>query len=343
MTLPASPGEGDDEIILVHLSDLHVGTRLLTSSDDFGRVSGYHPHDARLLRLLDAALRDVRARFRVPAPERLNVVISGDLTQAGLDNDFATVSALLYNQWQWRLPPKERTLGFGWSRDQVMTVPGNHDHWGEARVAFRPELTPAFFEVTPWPRELKSLAGTFRLELYGIDSNSGLSDPARPARGNPFAGGAVAQHELDSLEDLLKAREFNGDGAPVLRALVCHHAMSPDGLFNARPLDDESRVALQGIAGRHGICAALTGHTHRFHVEDYSTPEGGVLKELRCAATLQATRGRGFQGFWVHQIMRRRNNAECQWLAWKYQRAASSFDINLVEPVSFTVALRPPA
>jgi 3',5'-cyclic AMP phosphodiesterase CpdA len=337
-----------DQIVLVHLSDLHVGTSLMPPPDAYELVAGYNPHDVLLLRMLDLALLDVRKRFHLAPNERLNVVISGDLTQSGTKNDYATVTALLYCHWQWRLPPNKRSLGFGWTREQLLTVPGNHDHWGREHraIAFRQGLSPDYFATTPWKNVLSSRGGTINLELYGVDSNSGLEDSANPAKGNLFAGGKLSPEELFGLEEQLKLTDLGErTGAFVVRALVCHHALSPDGILNAWPLDEGSRRKLLDIAGRYRICAALTGHTHRFHVEDWSLSVGGhgVLKELRCGTTLQATGGAGLQGFWVHRIARQAGRPDCEWTAWKYQKGGTSFDVNTVDTVRFTVPAIQPA
>jgi Calcineurin-like phosphoesterase len=340
-----SPKEDRDQLVLVHLSDLHVGTRLMPTSRDIGRVSGLNPHDYRLLRPLELAFRDVRRTFQLTADEPLNIVISGDLTQAGLDNDYATVMALLYRRWQWRFPPNERTLGFGWSRDRVFTVPGNHDHWRRARsTAYTRGLAPDWFEVPPWKHTLESRHGSIRLELFGVDSNSGLESASNPGRGSFLAGGAISHEELQVLEERLAAVDGESDATiAVVRALVCHHAFSREGLLDPWPLDVGSRQTITQLAVRYDIGAVLTGHTHAFDDKDWpaTLPDGrrGVLKELRCASTLQATRGSGFQGFWVHKITRVAAHAGCLWTACRYQKAGTSFDLNNVEPVEFTVPL----
>ena len=129
----------------------------------------------------------------------------------------------------------------------------------------------------------------------------------------------------------------------MVRALVCHHALSREGLLDPWPLDVGSTAENHRARRGYDIGAVLTGHTHAFDDKDWpaTLPGGrrGVLKELRCASTLQATRGPGFQGFWAHKITRVAAHAGCLWTAYKYQKAGTSFDLNKVKPVEFMVPL----
>lgn len=337
------------QVVLIHLSDVHIGTSLMPSPGTFqGRLrSGYNPHDFRLLRPLQLAILDARRLVGLRDNEPLNVVISGDLTQSGVDNDYATAMALLHQRWQWRFGPQGRWIGLGLPREHTFTVPGNHDHWRRAKyqTGHTRGLAPDWFESTPWRRSVESSDGTLRVELYGVDSNSGLEDSNDPGKRNLFAGGKVSDDELFGLEDRLAAAQLEQKpGQAVVRALVCHHALSNNGgFFDARPLSDKSRDALAVIALGHDISVALTGHTHAFHAQDWRIEdrEGrrGVLKELRCGTTLQATKSRpGLQGFWVHHIARSPRGDGYQWTAWKYQSGGKSFDRDADAPVTFGVA-----
>jgi predicted phosphodiesterase len=333
-----------DQIVLFHLSDPHIGTCLMPSAETFHRLrTGYNPHDFRLLRPLQLAMRHARQHVGLSEHAPLDIVISGDLTQSGLDNDYATAMALLHHRLQWRFGTPARWLGFGWARERTFTVPGNHDQWRRPtyQTGYTRGLAPGWFEATPWKRTIESSGGTFRLELYGVDSNSGLEDSSDPGRRNLFAGGALSSDELEHLTDHLERTSIDKPDQAAVRAFVCHHAFSTGGaFFDARPLSADSRRALERLAARYGVSVALTGHTHAFHVQDW--PVGGepelALKELRCATTLQGTRARpGLQGFWVHQIVRPAGSQACEWTAWKYQAAAGWFDLDAVAPLTFVI------
>ncbi len=341
--------ESDDRhaastIAFVHLSDLHIGTSLMPTSDTFsgGVFSGYNPHDFRLFRLLWSALDDAHERVGLQLSDPMPLVISGDLTQSGLDNDFATARALVHERWEWK---RERMIGLGWPRDRTFMVPGNHDHWHHRKRqhAFNSALVPAFFEATPWMHALQSQSGSLRLELYGVDSNSGLASAHKPSKLNVFARGELSKQEIDDLSTRLSEAQITvPPEQPVVRALVCHHAFSGGGRFSAKALGLPSRAALVDLAGSHGIAAVLTGHTHDFDVQDWPIPgtfaERRVLKELRCGTTLQGTTARpSLHGFWLHQITKAVGSDAAQWTAWKYQLGATTFDVDIVAPVTFAV------
>jgi hypothetical protein len=113
-------------------------------------------------------------------------------------------------------------------------------------------------------------------------------------------------------------------------------------MFDARPLDSTSRQDLLNLMVPHGVSVALTGHTHSFHVQDWRpdvrSGRIGVVKELRCASTLQATTATpSLQGFWMHHLVRSSQRGHCEWTAWKYQVGGKFFDVDARAPVRFAV------
>jgi 3',5'-cyclic AMP phosphodiesterase CpdA len=340
--MPATP---DDYVAFVQISDLHIGTSLMPSPQEFygGRRAGYNPHDFRLMQPLEQALEDARSVAGLEPRDPLHVVISGDITQSGLDNDYATAMALLHHRIQWKFGPRPRSLGLGLPRDRTYSVPGNHDHWGRKKFpnAFSRGLTPDWFEATPWKRSLDGAGGLLRLELFGVDSNSGFYDPDDLPTSNVRARGEICPEEFEELKKRLRQVPEPQEHPPlcVVRAFVCHHAFSQDGGFlDAHPLSTASRLQLVGLAAQHRVAVALTGHTHEFHVQDWQLAPGvePALRELRCASTLQGMKGsRGRQGFWLHRITRRGGSGECEWTSWKYQVAAMDFYVD--DAITFPV------
>lgn len=334
-----------DRIVFLQLSDVHIGRKLMNDPDDFetGLKSGYNPHDHRLLLPLENAIKD--ACRTLSAGQHVNVLISGDLTAAGTDNDYAASFALVHNKWLWKRVPK-RTIGFGWPPERTFSVPGNHDHWRKEKwppPAFSFEIAPAWFENTPWMRPLVGGGSRLVLELYGVDSNSGLR--GRTFNMNPFAEGAISLDELSELERKLQNSigQDLSKGQILIRAIVCHHAFSgKGGLFAAKPLDDGSRNELVRLALKYNVSVILTGHVHTFHEEDW--PKGDKVtrkvKELRCATSLQGPARAGVQGFWAHSITLSETDStlDCRWSASKYQWGGGFFDldsagtVNIVPP-----------
>jgi hypothetical protein len=73
-------------IIVVHLSDLHVGSGLIGTRTSNAGLDG---HEILYCALLQNALRNVRVKdFAIQPGETLHFIVSGDYTRTGSDNDF---------------------------------------------------------------------------------------------------------------------------------------------------------------------------------------------------------------------------------------------------------------
>ena len=73
-------------VVLIQVSDLHIGSRLLNPSRAFrakGPAVGYNPHDDRLLRPLELAIRDAVRELGLRENETTYVIVSGDLDSIG--------------------------------------------------------------------------------------------------------------------------------------------------------------------------------------------------------------------------------------------------------------------
>jgi len=315
-----------DRIVFMQLADLHISRTLMPAEGGLGW--GYSPHDHRLLLPLENAIADASRRLGAQTP--VPILICGDVTAGGSDNDYALSAALLHSRWEWKKWPV-RWMGLGWPRELILAVPGNHDHWRSAVVprAYS-KIAPAWFKETPWVQTLCGPVGQLALEVYGIDSNSGMADSSVPV--NVFAAGSVAERELQGLESLLR-QPRQPSGVTVLRTLMCHHAFTSTGRFDdAWPLDEVSRDKIIELARNYGISAVLTGHIHTFHEQAwrYLRP---CVTELRCATSLQAPARTGVQGFWAHCITLT-GGGTSQWHAYKYQWAGVRFEVDAANPVT---------
>ncbi|MBV9123744.1 MAG: metallophosphoesterase [Planctomycetes bacterium] len=314
-------------IAILHCSDLHFGSALVNRPPRWlvQTMQGYAAHDIRLCLAMKPALEDVGDLAGLPEEEEPKVVVSGDLTAAGADKEFAVAHTFLRSLWRlWRAPPLG--AGFDLRRPDAVdlplaTVPGNHDQWGGSRVwmwGYDPELAPTHFRPTPWRRVWNS--GNLEVEFFGLDTNAGL-DHRRP---NPLAGGSLDQRpggEVDRLRALLEQSDKEGSekSATVrIRALVLHHPLSGKGL--PYPLDANSVDVLLRLAEAYNLTAFLTGHTHEFFFQALETRPNRRRKvwELRCASTLQGpTRRRPRPGFLAHKIWLDEGNRP-RWVTWRY-------------------------
>jgi hypothetical protein len=326
-------------LILVHISDLHIGSGLVGTTAS----NGLHGHGLLYCEKLESALQDVATvDFPLPINEHYYSVVGGDLTRLGSDNDFYLAYGFLLHHWALFDLQNQAEVGCRIPSNDLFSVPGNHDHWNGFTPgwttgrppAYNPNVFPRFLDKTPWMKSISAPDNSFILELFGVDSNEGLKNKRTNLRAwGEFSAPQDPQNPLDAndprelsqLNRLLQesADREDKDEIPRIRAIVCHHAFNKGkqkGLKYARPLRPASLKELLEIAHNHGVAAILTGHTHDFEHKDYkdARPDrSNVLFELRCASTTQRDPQPEDQGFWVHEITL--EDKEPRWKAWKYQ------------------------
>ena len=298
-------GNGEDSLVVVHLSDFHFGDDPFNKRFD-ERRAGFYGHDyafALALRegLLQAAA-DAGVRYR-----DLRVVVSGDLTKCGTARQLTFANKFLHGTMRDPLATLTAiSQPFGLDLEKMtghraVVIPGNHDHWaGELptpwwkQETYQPGAFSGEFGTVPWdvPKRLSSSGGGIVLELLGLDSNSGLSWGAT----NSQAGGEVSQEHLLRLTGFAKAppdgttldRLPDGSLPVVVRWLLIHHdfghrsfASFFSGEFQPKPLRSDSREAVLLKLRTHSIAMVLTGHQH---IASAQRHVGGRLTELRAPA-----------------------------------------------------------
>jgi hypothetical protein len=202
---------------------------------------------------------------------------------------------------------------------RLAAVGGNHDQWrGRGymhSVGYAPSLRDTHFRGTPWKRLWRS--EELVLELYGLDSNAGLSQTSASwSQKGAFdlsSGGEVDRLVAD-LQQNWPSKPNLSDGVRYrARALVFHHSLSE--------LDQASVTKVLELAETYAIAAVLTGHIHEFYSHENATmPNGmGKLWELRCASTLQApeSRQKPAPGLLAHKIFV--ENCRVRWQVWRYE------------------------
>ncbi len=312
-------------ILLVHFSDIHFGSDFVGTKK---RILGLSGHELLLCAHLRAVTRrqgrfTVANDFNVPAEERLHFVLSGDLTRVGSDNDFCLAYQWLLDRWSlYNLVNRPQPFGLEIPPADLYSVPGNHDQWDGkspgptnwlSPKSYNPNLVPAWLRPTPWRSAIASTEGDFVLDLFGVDSNSGLPG----GRGNLFAEGAISNRQLMMLEREMRqsiADEKN-DKIPRMRAIVCHHSFQGQGATAG--LRPNSVVQLTRLAYTYNAAAILTGHMHKELHDKYQNVKNQMFWEIRAAAAVQRDPQPALQGFWVHEIVRRRSRFA--WNAWQYE------------------------
>jgi hypothetical protein len=271
----------------------------------------------------------VPADFGLGSDERLHFVLSGDLTRVGSKNDFYLAYQWLLGSWTRRdLVNTPEHVGLRIPQADLHSVPGNHDQWddispGVTNFLFKPDaynahLTPTWFKPTPWHQPIPSPDGDFILDLFGVDSNSGLDGEI----GNFFAEGSISNRQLQELEDLLIKSEADqkDDKKLRLRAIVCHHSFY--GKFPTLCLRQASVDVLTSFAYRYDVAAILTGHMHSVVHDEYTSADGkSTFWEIRAATATQRGKQPGWPGFWVHQLTCDRG--QLRWEAFQYETDAN--------------------
>lgn len=329
-----------DQIVIAHISDVHFGDQLF--NDRFGFISGWRPHDMELCAKLKDALEDVHVTASLRDNESIHVVLTGDLSQHGSASNFATADTYFH---KWTLESSDSTggLGLGLELPRLPMIPGNHDHWQRPGSilprprAYNPKIFPKPFKKTPWHERLASTEEGISLDLFGVDSNSGLAQN----RTNLLAQGSISDEEFGKLEALLEANPRSEPNN--VRVILCHHALSKRWATFTWVLSPESVQELAQIVDHHGISAVLTGHTHDFlqtvDASDPTTRPEGVV-ELRSATTLKGPASlHKRQGFWAHRIRFDQSNNSLEWTSWRYQWNGSRF-VRTVEELGPWVRFR---
>jgi hypothetical protein len=318
-------------ILLVHFSDLHFGSDLIGTEST---VPGLRGHDLLLCGHLRAITQrqgrsTIAADFQLPSAERLHFVLSGDLTRVGSKSDFYLAYQWLFDRWPlYTLVGPPRPRGLQIPPADLYSVPGNHDQWNGVSpgltnwlspAAYNPHLAPIWFRPTPWRSIIASPQSDFFVDLFGVDSNSGLNR----ARGNFFAAGAVSNQELVALEALLiqsvSDEQNDPKKLPRLRAILCHHSFV--GQKATFGLDRNSITELTRLAHDYDAAAILTGHLHSAFPDPHRSPQNHLFWELRAAAAVQRGTQPGRQGFWVHELTC--EQGQLHWKAWQYETSAN--------------------
>ena len=239
-----------DQIVLVHLSDMHIGD--IVDNSTFKGDEGFFAHDIALCTNLGSALEDVYRITKLDQKKPFHVAFSGDLTAKGSPNEFDMGHTFFLSRWNLDAF-HDRVAGLRLSPGRLCSVAGNHDHWNGGGQWYRFFRPPAYnktiydhdFPASPafWP--IASTEEGLQLVLVGLDSNAGLADKNTNLR----ARGRFDSKELKRLKEILKAwkeKPLTGKSRRRVTALMTHHCISPQrerarwhNLKEARQLDDE--------------------------------------------------------------------------------------------------------
>lgn len=249
----------DDEFILIHLSDLHVGADYRHRLSWPG--SGINLNAASAAELLSDDLARMGLAKRVDA-----LVITGDLVSSGHVDEFRRAKDVI----------DEILEKLGLTTSNLAMIPGNHDvEWNPSpfsttlpsrRVSLEnywrfSEALGTGGERSAYVRTIVSRNKMNRIELIGLDSNE-VDDPE--------AGGIgfVTRETLLDANAALEANELRKEKR-FGRLLLVHHHVLPcsrnpvDVAQSGRASVMTNATELLDRAYRWGVDAILHGHEHQ--------------------------------------------------------------------------------
>lgn len=270
---------------IVHLSDLHFGRSLKTTrSSRWRRALGISEHAYSLAVSVAGAVRDLQTRF----PDRLTVVVTGDLTTSANAAAFEVVANYLN---------AEICVGPGVYvglnlRGGAHVIPGNHDAFLRSLLGSRDrsevyaEYFPVRFpDVAIWPTPLGHVT------FLSLNSNRVTGYDVLNFR-NLVRQGEVGQRQLGTLRalaDALRARQYPGlppgyDYARSFKVVLMHHHLvreeQPPGETAVSELRDAPEVidALTQLE----VDLVLCGHEHHPYHRELG---GGRPLRFSCAGS----------------------------------------------------------
>ncbi len=243
---------------IAHLSDLHltslihVKLRELLNKRALGYLSWrFRRHHEHTPEILAALLRDLNGL------EPDHIVITGDLTQIGLPDEFEQA-----RQWL-------ETLG---SPTDVTVVPGNHDAyvrtpWEDTFALWAPYMaSDQGLQIGEQQQPGRPLFPSVRIRgqvvLIGVTS----AHQSAPF----FATGNLGTAQIDRLADILDLTGREG----LFRILLIHHPPIADIVGWRKRLTDGA--ALRTLLARCGVEMVLHGHAHHLSLTHLSDVRGTI-------------------------------------------------------------------
>lgn len=250
----------DDDLVCVHISDLHVGPHYAFRLQYEGGL--YNPNAA----FLGDLLRDDIERLGLTG--KINgLIMSGDVVSTGDISEFKRARDVL----------KQISDAFQISSDQLIIVPGNHDvTWDPGSMAAKSELGATvsrenfdiFLELMGLGqfgsfqiKKIISRNGKRALRLIGVDSNFVESRAA--------AGIGFVEHDALHKIGLELSHTDQEATQEILNWLIVHHHVLPvtsSGVEDARA----KRVSVMGnaaeilnYAANWNVELILHGHEHQ--------------------------------------------------------------------------------
>lgn len=273
---------------IAHFSDLHVLALEGVGAARFmnKRFTGWV--NLRLKREHKHRPAHVRAVAREVARANVDhVVITGDLTNLALEQEFEAVSRLIEDE-------------LGLPKEDVTIIPGNHDLY--TRGAMRARRFTRFFE--PYlMSDLPELAADISLGRFPIVKLRGplaiIGMSSAVPRPPLVASGELGMKQLEALERILAHDEVRRR-TPIF---VLHHPIhNPPSWIKTRVegLVDASDLAEVVKGVKHGLL--LHGHLHGRMQRHFETKAGSILAVGATSASLHHDDEHRMAGFNLYEL-----------------------------------------
>ena len=267
----------------LQISDLHIGDidpasgnatlspAMVAMASNFQVFEGLLGHHAQ-------GLADLAAFYKVIRPETgvFRLIVTGDLTRSGGVTEFQVARDFIHSQVDIKPPHGTNMVGLQLPADEVIAIPGNHDHWNGSTQPLGGRPSQYFnqgYSATPFIERIPLSNGRV-VEFRGINSDSGVT-PFSPSR--MFALGKF-QNELNQVQMPANA---NRD----IRMLLIHHSWQASG--TTLRMTKASKSALTKFLVANGFRGMLTGHMHLFSVPTVGVPNSQPFEEFRCGSSTQ--------------------------------------------------------
>lgn len=282
---------GPSKIALVHLSDIHYG--------EGAAIGGLRGHNELMAALLPPFLDQLQYALGDEDNQGVAYVVSGDLTVRGTEVSLTSAYGYLFGRWPDPVMGGGAMAGLGLPFDRTIIVPGNHDHWRGRFALGRHNEKVQQFVPTGSVLRVEAPRGGLAIELFGIDSSSGLRSRWRGT--SVRQGGRLSDEQFARVQTWAATPSPDPTGITV-KVLVCHHDIQDHGRL-PKPLDSAQVDLLSKGCVRNGVFVILTGHQHEpCYVRAGS---GHQMQEFTCGASLACDSRRlvgGESGALVHEV-----------------------------------------
>jgi len=257
--IPGQIDSHDDDLVVLHLSDLHVSSQHYKHRFPKGQLNKNEHSAGELLR------DDLKTLNLVGKID--GVVFTGDFVWSGDMEEFLRAQEVI----------EEILDAVGVGLDRTLLIPGNHDiRWAPGDLSSTPfdnrasrDLYDAFLKIlgktsdgTVDVLELMSRSGMVKLRILGLDSNR-VEGPEAPGIGY------VSRQSLLAAKQYLDTMQAASGSKNVLTWMAVHHHIFP---ACSLPLGDaqKKKVSVMGnaaelldYANQWGIEMVLHGHEHQ--------------------------------------------------------------------------------